>query len=85
MTAENDISSLGYEQAFERLEKIVERMGDASVPLDELVSLYEQGMALGERCEKLLAGYEAKMEMIARKSIEKELDGLVPAEGEGEQ
>ena len=80
-----DISSLKYEQAFERLEKTVERMNDPSVPLDELVKLYEQGMALGEHCEKLLSGYEAKMEMIARKSISGELErisGDMPDGGE---
>lgn len=80
-----DISALKYEQAFEQLEKIVDRMGDASVPLDELILLYEQGMALGEHCEKLLSGYEAKMEMVARKSLENEMEALAPAEAEGEQ
>ena len=83
--AEADISALKYEQAFEQLEKIVDRMGDASVPLDELISLYEQGMALGEHCEKLLSGYEAKMEMVARKSLENEMQGLAHAEAEDEQ
>ena len=83
--AEDDISALKYEQAFEQLEKIVDRMGDASVPLDELISLYEQGMALGEHCEKLLSGYEAKMEMVARKSLENEMQGLAHAEAEDEQ
>ena len=82
---ENDISTLKYEQAFEQLEKTVDRMGDASVPLDELVSLYERGMALGAHCEKLLSGYEAKMEMVSRKSLEKELAGADPAGGEAVQ
>ena len=75
-----DISNLKYEQAFELLEQTVERMNDASVPLDELMTLYEQGMALGEHCEKLLAGYEAKMEMVSRKTIENELVQLSRAD-----
>jgi|GEM_PF-173640 len=83
--ANSDISKLKYEQAYEKLEQIVNRMSEASVPLDELMQLYESGMALGEHCEKLLSGYEAKMEMVARSQIAKELAALEnPVSGEPE-
>ena len=54
-------TDLSYEQAFSRLEEIVEKMSSASVPLDELVKLYEEGMTLAAHCEKLLNGYDARM------------------------
>ncbi len=73
---EDDVSALSYEQAFERLESIVDRMSSAAVPLDELMLLYEQGMALGAHCEKLLDSYDARLERVSRQALVKELDAL---------
>ena len=67
-------AELTYEQAYEKLEGIVERMSGASVPLDELMDLYEQGMALGARCEALLSGYEARLEKVSKQALENELE-----------
>ena len=67
--ADVGVSELTFEQAFERLESIVQRMNDASAPLEELISLYEQGAELGRHCEKLLAGYEARMEMVSKNTL----------------
>ncbi|MCR5610831.1 MAG: exodeoxyribonuclease VII small subunit [Clostridiales bacterium] len=58
---------LTYEKAMEELSDIVEKMSSASVPLDELMKLYERGMALTAHCEKLLNGYEAKLEQISKR------------------
>lgn len=60
-------TDLSYEQAFSRLEEIVEKMSSASVPLDELVKLYEEGMTLAAHCEKLLNGYDARMTNLKEK------------------
>lgn len=58
---------LSYEKAMEELSGIVEKMSSASVPLDELMKLYERGMELTRHCEKLLNGYEAKLEQISKR------------------
>jgi exodeoxyribonuclease VII small subunit len=63
-----NVNELSYEQSYERLEEIVERMSSASAPLEELMKLYEEGMALAKHCETLLNGYDARLEMIARKA-----------------
>lgn len=57
----NNVEEMKYEEAFERLEAIIDRMDAASIPLDELMQLYEEGAALAKHCEKLLKSYEAKL------------------------
>ncbi|MBO4384168.1 MAG: exodeoxyribonuclease VII small subunit [Clostridia bacterium] len=59
---------LSYEQAMEELSEIVEKMSSASILLDDLMKLYERGMELTAHCEKLLNGYEAKLEQISRRA-----------------
>ena len=61
----NNVEEMKYEEAFERLEAIIDRMDAASVPLDELMQLYEEGAALAKHCEKLLKSYEAKLVLLS--------------------
>ena len=75
-----EIEKLKYEQAFSRLEEIVAAMGGASVPLDELMDLYEEGMRLSAHCEKLLKSYDARLEKVARKAVSGEGDGAESGE-----
>lgn len=65
-----NVEELSYEQSYERLEQIVERMSSASAPLDELMKLYEEGMALAAHCEKLLKSYDARLEAVAKKVLD---------------
>lgn len=64
---------LKYEEAFARLEQIVEEMNSASVPLDELMKLYEEGMELAKHCSALLKSYEARLEKVSAKAMDTEL------------
>ena len=48
----------------QELERIVGELEKGSVPLDDSVRLYARGKALQERCEKLLAEAEARVEKI---------------------
>lgn len=43
-----------YEQAVGRLEEIVEKLQNGSLPLEESLKLYEEGAKLSEFCHKLL-------------------------------
>jgi exodeoxyribonuclease VII small subunit len=74
--------SLKFEQALERLEKIVADMESAELPLDDVVSKFEEGTRLVRFCAQKLEEAEKKIEILARKK-----DGTVkteafePAEG----
>lgn len=54
-------NELTFEQAKAELDAIVERLGNGSLPLDEMIKLYEQGSALAAYCKKLLDSYDARL------------------------
>ena len=83
----NEVTGLKYEEAFAKLEEIVEKMSSASVPLDELIALYEEGMQLAEHCGKLLKGYEARLEKVSQKVLdaEKEVLSDIPSDDDDEE
>lgn len=43
-----------FEESIARLEKIVRRLEEGKVPLEESIKLYEEGMILGKKCRKIL-------------------------------
>ncbi len=69
-----DVSKLTYEQAYRMLENTVGRMSEQDVPLEELMGLYENAVLLGSHCEKLLKGYEARMEKVSSETLRMELE-----------
>ena len=46
--------NLTYEQAIKKLEDIVNKLNEGSIPLDESIALYEEGIKLSEFCMKRL-------------------------------
>ncbi len=83
----NEVTGLKYEEAFAKLEEVVEKMSSASVPLDELITLYEEGMQLAEHCGKLLKGYEARLEKVSQKVLDAEKEALsdIPSDDDDEE
>jgi exodeoxyribonuclease VII small subunit len=63
--ANDDISTLGFEEAIQQLEQIVKRLESGSVALEESISIYERGEALKSRCDMLLKKAEARIEKIS--------------------
>jgi exodeoxyribonuclease VII small subunit len=55
-----------FEQALERLEKIVAEMESAELPLDEVVRRYEEGTRLVRFCAQKLEEAGKKIEILAR-------------------
>ena len=47
---QNDIQSLHFEEAYQKLEKTVQKLEAGNLPLAEALALYEQGMALAKQC-----------------------------------
>lgn len=63
----SDISNLSFEDAFVRLETLVQAMEAEQVPLDELIRNYEEGTRLYQICEKQLDEAQGRIEAIRKK------------------
>ena len=57
-----------FEQAIERLEKIVADMEAAELPLDEVLSQYDEGTRLVRFCGQKLEEAEKKIELRTKKA-----------------
>lgn len=55
-----------FENAIERLENIVEQMESDSLPLEDLLVRYEEGLKLVKFCSEKLEAAEKRIEIIAR-------------------
>lgn len=55
-----------FESAMSRLEQIVELMESDKLPLEELLTRYEEGVTLVKTCEQKLAAVEKRIEIITR-------------------
>ncbi len=66
--------NLKYEQAFTRLEEILESMNKESIPLDNALELYEEASSLISICKNHLTGAEKKVELLMKSENELKLD-----------
>jgi exodeoxyribonuclease VII small subunit len=55
-----------FEELLERLEQIVSEMETAELPLEKLLSSYEEGMRLIKACGDRLTDAEQKVEILSR-------------------
>ena len=62
-----------FEVSLNRLEKIVQKMEDGNLALEESLQLYEQGVALTRVCSQKLEEAEKRIEILTRD----EQDGIV--------
>lgn len=58
---EAQIEILTYEAAFAQLEQVLGRLESDDLPLEEALSLYEQGAALAGHCSKKLEQAELRV------------------------
>jgi exodeoxyribonuclease VII small subunit len=75
-------NGLTFEQAIQRLEKIVADMEGAELPLEDVLKKYEEGTRLVQFCSQKLEEAEKKIELLTKKA-----DGnvaLEPFEAENE-
>jgi exodeoxyribonuclease VII small subunit len=59
-------SEESFESAITRLEQIVELMESDKLPLEELLTRYEEGVSLVKVCEQKLTAVEKRIEIITR-------------------
>ena len=69
MTAKKVVKN-SLEYSFKRLEEIVESLEKGNVPLDDAVSLYEEGVKISKECAEKLTTAELKI-----KKLSKEIEG----------
>jgi exodeoxyribonuclease VII small subunit len=62
--AEDPPSAATFEHALAELETIVEAMEHEQLPLEELVTHYERGTGLLDRCEAILHSARERIELI---------------------
>jgi len=60
----------GFENSMKRLEEIVEKIEQGDVPLDDVMKMYEEGVALSKECLHHLQQTELKL-----KKLGKDLEG----------
>lgn len=56
---------ISFEQAMDRLEEIVGSMESDRMPLDEMVTAYEEGMVLLQRCRQRIESARQRIESIS--------------------
>ncbi|WP_409301590.1 exodeoxyribonuclease VII small subunit [Peribacillus sp. SCS-155] len=77
MTKEQEMT---FEEAMEKLERIVDKLEEGDVPLEEAISIYKQGMDLSRLCHQKLKSVEEQLTQILRE--DGELDGFTVQEEE---
>jgi exodeoxyribonuclease VII small subunit len=62
--SKDQTAELSYEAAKSQLDEVVTRLEDKNLPLDDMVTLWEQGEKLAAICEQKLAGAKARLEAL---------------------
>lgn len=57
-----------FEECIERLEKIVHELEKGEVPLEQSLTLFEEGMQLSASCRKELEEAEGKVEILLKQN-----------------
>ena len=77
--------NLPFEDALKKLEAIVEAMESQDLPLETLLSRYEEGTQLARICQEKLAEAEVKIQQLERNPAgELKLKAMPPKESEAE-
>lgn len=64
------MKELTYEQAYKRLEEIVEKLENGSVPLEESMKLFDEGTKLANFCNSKLNAAEQKFTQLITENSE---------------
>ena len=66
--------NLTYEEAYSKLEIILEKLESKSTSIDESLSLYEEGIKLYKHCNKLIENAELKISKFSKLGIEEDFN-----------
>ncbi len=59
-----ETESLTFNEAIARLQEIVQKLESAQLPLEETITLYQEGVQTADLCAARLSEAELKIEMI---------------------
>lgn len=66
--------NLTYEEAYSKLEIILEKLESKSASLDESLSLYEEGIQLYRHCNKLIENAQLKISKFSQLGVEEDFN-----------
>jgi exodeoxyribonuclease VII small subunit len=72
--APTDEPNTPFEDQLEELERIVRRLDDESVGLEESLDLFERGMALAKSCRLRLDAVQARVTRLLEDGTEEDLE-----------
>jgi exodeoxyribonuclease VII small subunit len=55
-----------FEEALKQLEKILDKLEDGELPLEDSIKLFEEGLQLSNFCKQELDAAEGKVELLAK-------------------
>jgi exodeoxyribonuclease VII small subunit len=67
-TTDPAIEALSFDDALADLQRTVAELEAGGQPLEEAIALYERGVALQARCEKLLADAELRVQQLVSRA-----------------
>lgn len=71
-----------FEEQLKSLESVVERLEKGDLPLEESLTLFEQGVALSESCKKELDAAEGRVQVLLQRGRKMEAEDLTLSEDE---
>ena len=54
-------TEMTLEETFEKIDEVMEKLSDDSLPLEESFSVYKEGMQLLDNCRKVIGDVEKKV------------------------
>jgi exodeoxyribonuclease VII small subunit len=63
-TPEAAITALPYDRALAEFQSVVARLEAGGLPLEEVIALFERGVALHAHCESLLSSAELRVQRL---------------------
>ena len=80
-TGAADVDALAYDEAFAELQRVVTALETGGQPLEATIALYERGVALQRRCERLLAEAELRVQQLLARAGRRARRGRRQARG----
>jgi exodeoxyribonuclease VII small subunit len=77
-------NSASFEENFVRLQEVVAKLSDGNLTLEEALGAYEEGMALADRCARMLDEAESRVKQVSERAMRAgvaSLDDLRPEMG----
>ncbi|MGO4887098.1 exodeoxyribonuclease VII small subunit [Anaerobacillus sp. MEB173] len=71
--SEQQGEKLSFEKAMEQLEQVVEKLERGDVPLEEAITMFQEGMSLSKYCHDKLLTVEKQMDQIVKEDGEIEV------------